>query len=280
MLNFGRVFFFWVGAVSPCPVTVTTRHQEYLFCEYPDPYKPSFATVTGRGDKPIYIIYISMFFYNLTSLTMIYSGDIHVFHHRSSINLAFFLTIVIISSSSIMVISHPFSIISAISATIIQHHLKTQVIATSLPVSISIFTIKKTTSPALRKVKLKDLNVPIRYIYRLMFIEHPIFTVYIFYLLYSIYIYAYIALIIFTYIHLLIKLFKLPSFQKFSSSHNLVRPIWIVFANFPWVILEAYADLPMPDGSGSMSLKGWEAGRYVYNFLGNDHISPSKCRHF
>ena len=37
--------------LSPCPVTVTTRIIIFLVG---DPYKPSFATVTGRGDNPIY----------------------------------------------------------------------------------------------------------------------------------------------------------------------------------------------------------------------------------
>ena len=39
--------------LSPCPVTVTTRIIIFLVG---DPYKPSFATVTGRGDNPIYTI--------------------------------------------------------------------------------------------------------------------------------------------------------------------------------------------------------------------------------
>ena len=37
--------------LSPCPVTVTTRIVEG------DPYKPSFATVTGRGDNPKYLLF-------------------------------------------------------------------------------------------------------------------------------------------------------------------------------------------------------------------------------
>ena len=35
----------------PLPVTVTTRIITFLVG---DPYKPSFATVTGRGDNPSY----------------------------------------------------------------------------------------------------------------------------------------------------------------------------------------------------------------------------------
>ena len=35
--------------LSPLPVTVTTRIITYLVG---DPYKPSFATVTGKGDYP------------------------------------------------------------------------------------------------------------------------------------------------------------------------------------------------------------------------------------
>ena len=46
------------------------------------------------------------------------------------------------------------------------------------------------------------------------------------------------------------------------------------------VILEAYADLPMPDGSGSMSLKGWEAGGFVYNFLGTITYPPQNAGTF
>ena len=42
----------YVG-LSPLPVTVTTRIITFLVG---DPYKPSFATVTGRGDNPSYMI--------------------------------------------------------------------------------------------------------------------------------------------------------------------------------------------------------------------------------
>ena len=44
------VFFPWrfVG-LSPCLVAVTTRVVRFLVG---DPYKTSFATVTGRGDNP------------------------------------------------------------------------------------------------------------------------------------------------------------------------------------------------------------------------------------
>ena len=37
--------------LSPLPVTVTTRIITFLVG---DPYKPSFATVTGTGDNPTY----------------------------------------------------------------------------------------------------------------------------------------------------------------------------------------------------------------------------------
>ena len=37
--------------LSPLPVTVTTRIITFLVGH---PYKPSFATVTGRGDNPTY----------------------------------------------------------------------------------------------------------------------------------------------------------------------------------------------------------------------------------
>ena len=40
----------YVG-LPPCPVTVTNRIVIFLVG---DPYKPSFTTVTGRGDNPIY----------------------------------------------------------------------------------------------------------------------------------------------------------------------------------------------------------------------------------
>ncbi len=43
-------FEIWLG-LSPLPVTVTTRIITFLVG---DPYKPSFATVTGRGDNPRY----------------------------------------------------------------------------------------------------------------------------------------------------------------------------------------------------------------------------------
>ena len=43
--------YIYIG-LSPLPVTVTTRNITFLVG---DPYKPSFATVTGRGDNPIYI---------------------------------------------------------------------------------------------------------------------------------------------------------------------------------------------------------------------------------
>ena len=45
MLSFG---------LSPCPVTVTTRIIEFLVG---DPYKPSFAIVTGKGDNPSYLVF-------------------------------------------------------------------------------------------------------------------------------------------------------------------------------------------------------------------------------
>jgi len=38
--------------VSPCRVTVTTRH---IICLVGNPYKPFFATVTGRRENPISI---------------------------------------------------------------------------------------------------------------------------------------------------------------------------------------------------------------------------------
>ncbi len=43
-----RLYF----GLSPLPVTATTRIITFLVG---DPYKPSFATVTGRGDNPNYI---------------------------------------------------------------------------------------------------------------------------------------------------------------------------------------------------------------------------------
>ncbi len=40
--------------LSPLPVTVTTRIITFLIG---NPYKPSFATVTGRGDNPTHILF-------------------------------------------------------------------------------------------------------------------------------------------------------------------------------------------------------------------------------
>ena len=48
---FGGVFFGVYFGLSPLPVRVTTRIITFLVG---DPYKPSFATVTGRGDNPMY----------------------------------------------------------------------------------------------------------------------------------------------------------------------------------------------------------------------------------
>ena len=45
------IYILYVG-LSPLPVTVTTRIITFLVG---DPYKPSFATVTGRGDNPNYM---------------------------------------------------------------------------------------------------------------------------------------------------------------------------------------------------------------------------------
>ncbi len=59
----GRHTRYWAGIIrkhwnilfrsTPLPVTVTTRIITFLVG---DPYKPSFATVTGRGVDPIYYI--------------------------------------------------------------------------------------------------------------------------------------------------------------------------------------------------------------------------------
>ena len=43
--------------LPPCPETVTTRIIIFLVG---DPYEPSFATVTGRGDNPIYTAYFPL----------------------------------------------------------------------------------------------------------------------------------------------------------------------------------------------------------------------------
>ena len=49
----GSCLLIWVYiGLSPLPVTVTTKIITFLVG---DPYKPSFATVTGRGDDPRYI---------------------------------------------------------------------------------------------------------------------------------------------------------------------------------------------------------------------------------
>ena len=47
--------------LSPLPVTVTTSIITFLVG---DPYKPSFATVTGRGDSPMYPIFNFRFCFN------------------------------------------------------------------------------------------------------------------------------------------------------------------------------------------------------------------------
>ena len=47
----------WYIGLFPHPVTVTTRIVTFLIG---NPYKPSFVTVTGRGNNPIYHICISM----------------------------------------------------------------------------------------------------------------------------------------------------------------------------------------------------------------------------
>ena len=51
--NSHKIEDLYIG-LSPLPVTVTTRIITFLVG---DPYKPSFATVTGRGDNPIYIVF-------------------------------------------------------------------------------------------------------------------------------------------------------------------------------------------------------------------------------
>ena len=47
----GYVYF----GLSPIPVTVSTRIVIFLVT---DPYKPSFATITWRGDNPIYAVIV------------------------------------------------------------------------------------------------------------------------------------------------------------------------------------------------------------------------------
>ena len=49
--------------LSPLPVTVTTR---IITCLVGDPHKPSFATATGRGDNPIYLLQVRIM--SLTNL--------------------------------------------------------------------------------------------------------------------------------------------------------------------------------------------------------------------
>ena len=51
LLTGGPSGVIYVG-LSPLPVTVTTRIITFLVG---DPYKPSFATVTGRGNNPKYM---------------------------------------------------------------------------------------------------------------------------------------------------------------------------------------------------------------------------------
>ena len=72
--------------LSPLPVTVTTRIITFLVG---DPYKPSFATVTGRGDNPTYIDTQNDDLQNVTPLfrgtclVSIRSIISRVFFHRS-----------------------------------------------------------------------------------------------------------------------------------------------------------------------------------------------------
>ena len=48
-----RIVYYNLGC-PPCPGTVTTRIIPFLVG---NPYKPSFVTVTGRGDNPNYAAY-------------------------------------------------------------------------------------------------------------------------------------------------------------------------------------------------------------------------------
>ncbi len=50
-MRFSKIFQLYIRS-TPHPVTVTTRIITFLVG---NPYKPSFATVTGRGDNPNYI---------------------------------------------------------------------------------------------------------------------------------------------------------------------------------------------------------------------------------
>ena len=46
------IYIYICIGLSPFPVIVTTR---IVSCLVGNPYKPSFATITGKGDNPIYI---------------------------------------------------------------------------------------------------------------------------------------------------------------------------------------------------------------------------------
>ena len=63
----------WLG-LSPLPVTVATRIITFFVG---DPYKPSFATVTGRGDNPTYDHIIHHSVYPSISVTKDISLTVH-----------------------------------------------------------------------------------------------------------------------------------------------------------------------------------------------------------
>ncbi len=63
--RFGSFAYF---GLSPLPVTVTTRIITFWVGDPGDPYKPSFATVTGRGDNPTYCIRLQTYANTNTSV--------------------------------------------------------------------------------------------------------------------------------------------------------------------------------------------------------------------
>ena len=52
LLMYKRIFYSFFVGLSPFPVIVTTR---IVSCLVGNPYKPSFATITGKGDNPKYM---------------------------------------------------------------------------------------------------------------------------------------------------------------------------------------------------------------------------------
>ena len=84
ILNFMCKYIYFRS--TPHPVTVTTRIITFLVG---NPYKPSFATVTGWGVVPTYIIY-ELYMYMYTCISHLFTCHDYVYHVQSYV-LQFFL---------------------------------------------------------------------------------------------------------------------------------------------------------------------------------------------